>query len=101
MPTIAISSLKTTCRNVERRWGSVIRKMRASEPGSDALAELCNEELTEALVVDPTGTPMRLVHKFSRTPVLSLSLTCDDVATSAREWRRRLCRPAGLTPSSV
>lgn len=82
LPTIAVSSLKTTSKAAARRWGKVLRPLAPEDP-SAPLADGAGDEVMSCIVADPSGTAMRLVHRFSRTPVMSVAVQCSSVEASA------------------
>lgn len=90
--------MKTTCRNVGRRWGEVVAPMREVDLGrvGTAAEQASDNGLIEALVEDAAGWSMRLLHKFSRTPVMYVTLHTSDPAASAGTRRNmaavRPCR---------
>ncbi len=78
--TVCVSNVNTLKRQVNRRGGSMLE---VTEPVAALLRSQGTDPASAQLVADPDGVVSIVLHKFRRSPVLSLTLGCSRPTVTA------------------
>lgn len=80
--------MKTTVKNVKRRQGTVVEAPAPAPPPSPDAGSTPVAGADAAVVADPAGFRLRLVHKFLRNPVLAVEVQSSSPQELAGASRR-------------
>ena len=78
--TISVSNVNTLKRQLVRRGGALLDMTPAV---AQVIAAHGHDVAAACVVADPDGVVSVVLHKFKRSPLMSLTLGCSDVASAA------------------